>query len=495
MEPFASGFGQTMSQQTPQQRLARLFFFTTVLIVILAAAATGFVWRATRVSEQSIARSRAWDNVLESAHHAVGQHGEDLSDLKTFLLGTAQRNALNYGPDAITTLSSAETEEAAVTALEAELLRQQNDGIAHARRDRRLGLLLGTLATAVAIISGLVGKRLASQLGNTESERARDLALIEEHAASVRAANHRLSLSNRDLAGFAFVASHDLQEPLRKIIAFGDRLERNLGENLDPTGKDYLVRMQNAATRMQRLIDDLLSYARTSSKPTVMGMVDLNSTCRDVVSDLELAIEQSGATITVGELPTIEGDSTQLGQLLQNLLSNALKFAQPGIAPRVTISCVALGKTHAAVGEFRAMHPAAKKWFELTIADNGIGFDQAYADKVFLVFQRLHSRDQFAGSGLGMSVARKVVERHTGMISVTSEANVGTTFSIILPDRQPVEVLAESRLHDTDASGSSVSDAVVRPSASTEPSTLAPLSLDPPTELASSLASSGSGQR
>lgn len=228
----------------------------------------------------------------------------------------------------------------------------------------------------------------------------------------------RLEQSNRELESFASVASHDLQEPLRKIQTFGERLKTTCGAALSPEGRDYLERMNNAAGRMRRLIDDLLSFSRISSKTPTFVPVDLGRVTREVLGDLETAIEQAKATVTVGELPTLEAEPMQMRQLIQNLVSNALKFRRENVAPSVSI--------HATV-------QADAGLCELRVADNGIGFDEKYLDRIFNVFQRLHGRGKYEGTGIGLAICRKIVERHGGSIDARSKPGQGATFIVKLP--------------------------------------------------------------
>ncbi|MFY0529002.1 ATP-binding protein [Archangium gephyra] len=228
----------------------------------------------------------------------------------------------------------------------------------------------------------------------------------------------RLEQSNRELESFASVASHDLQEPLRKIQTFGERLKTTCAASLSPEGRDYLERMNNAAGRMRRLIDDLLSFSRISSKAPTFARVDLGRVAREVLADLETAIEQAGATVTVGELPTLEAEPMQMRQLLQNLVSNALKFRRENVAPSVSIHAT----VHADAG-----------LCELRVADNGIGFDEKYLDRIFNVFQRLHGRGKYEGTGIGLAICRKIAERHGGSIDARSKPGQGATFIVKLP--------------------------------------------------------------
>jgi signal transduction histidine kinase len=241
----------------------------------------------------------------------------------------------------------------------------------------------------------------------------------------LRAHAARLEHSNRELQEFAFVASHDLQEPLRKIEAFGDRLQAKFGDVLNDDGKLYLERMQSAAKRMRTLIDDLLSYSRVTSQAEPFRQLALADVVKDVVSDLEVRIEEVGAVIRIGDLPKIDADRTQMRQLFQNLLSNALKFRKPDTLPEVTVSS-------------RILSPEGKRTMqecEITVTDNGIGFDEKYLDRIFSIFQRLHGKAQYEGNGIGLATVRKIIDRHGGAITAKSMPGQGATFIITLPLR------------------------------------------------------------
>ncbi len=241
---------------------------------------------------------------------------------------------------------------------------------------------------------------------------------VRERTIEIERANLELERSNRELQDFAFVASHDLQEPLRKIQAFGDRLRMKYAEQLGD-GADYLSRMQSAAGRMHALINDLLTFSRVTSKAQPFVPVNLATVATEVVSDLEARIDQTGGRVEVGDLPEIEADPTQMRQLFQNLLGNALKFHRPDAAPVV--------KVHGATRDGT---------FTLEISDNGIGFEEKYLDRIFTPFQRLHSRQEYEGTGMGLAVCRKIVERHGGTITARSAPDAGTTFRVELPVEQ-----------------------------------------------------------
>ena len=245
----------------------------------------------------------------------------------------------------------------------------------------------------------------------------------------------QLERSNSELQNFASVASHDLQEPLRKVQAFGDRLRAKCSDGLGELGLDYLGRMQNAASRMQVLIHDLLKLSRVTTRAQPFEPCDLGKVLRDVLSDLEVSIEKQGAKIEVSPLPTIDADPVQLWQLFQNLISNSLKFHVPGEHPRICIT----GRTYEAREHFIAGAHAGDRVCEITVEDHGIGFEEKFAEQIFVVFQRLHSRDEYEGTGIGLAVCRKITDRHGGQIVAKSAPGVGATFVVTLPVKQPSE--------------------------------------------------------
>jgi signal transduction histidine kinase len=256
------------------------------------------------------------------------------------------------------------------------------------------------------------------EMDNTalESEiRARKLA--QEQLERVAA---QLQASNRELQQFASVASHDLQEPLRKIVVFGDRLRQKFGGELGDQGNDYIARMMNAAGRMQTLIDDLLEFSRVVTRARPFVAVDLAEVVREVLGDLEVLIESKGAVVDVGSLPTIQADPTQLRQVFQNLIANAMKFQGDGAVPHVVIRADP------------ATCQGLAGW-KLTVRDNGIGFEQAHAERIFAPFQRLHGRSEFGGSGIGLAIVRRIVERHNGTIVAEGNPGHGAVFTILLP--------------------------------------------------------------
>jgi signal transduction histidine kinase/HAMP domain-containing protein len=248
------------------------------------------------------------------------------------------------------------------------------------------------------------------------SERKRAEAALEKYA-------RQLERSNQELQDFAFIASHDLQEPLRKIQAFGDRLKEHTATGMDENSLDFLNRMQSAAQRMRGMIDDLLALSRVTTRGSPFSLVSLNRVASEVLSDLEIRIERSNAVVEVGDLPTIEADPSQMRQLLQNLITNALKFHKPGQPPTIRVSA-------------RPDQDARGKRIQLIVEDQGIGFAMEHVDRIFQPFQRLHGRSQYEGMGMGLAICQRIAERHNGTITARSAAGQGSTFLVTLPLRQ-----------------------------------------------------------
>jgi signal transduction histidine kinase len=229
----------------------------------------------------------------------------------------------------------------------------------------------------------------------------------------------KLEVSNRELQDFAFAASHDLQEPLRKIQSFGDLLQKEYGESLGAKAKDFLQRMQSAAARMSSLIKGLLNYSRVATKAQPFALVDLNRAAREALSNLEVSLQRSRAVLEIDRLLSIEADYLQMTQLFQNLIGNAIKFTRDGILPKV--------KVYSRLNEDRV---------ELNVEDNGIGFKEEYAERIFSPFEKLHGMAEYEGVGMGLAICRKIVERHGGKISARSSPGKGATFTVVLPVKQ-----------------------------------------------------------
>ncbi|HXG85954.1 MAG TPA: PAS domain S-box protein [Pyrinomonadaceae bacterium] len=280
--------------------------------------------------------------------------------------------------------------------------------------------------------------RLVQTDGSIRNIQAKAIVFLNEHGTPVRMTGTaqditerkmaeekmkkfaaELQRSNSELQDFASVASHDLQEPLRKIQSFADELKINISHSIDKDDLDSLDRMIAAAGRMRNLINDLLAFSRITSMAKPFVPVDLNSLLKEVLSDLEIRARDSNAQIEAGHLPIIDADPLQMRQLFQNLIGNALKFHRPDTTPIVKISASNGGGN-----------------CQLTISDNGIGFDEKYLDRIFTIFQRLHGRNEYEGTGIGLAVCRKIVERHGGELTARSAVGEGAAFIITLPVKQ-----------------------------------------------------------
>ncbi|MEW6667512.1 MAG: ATP-binding protein [Thermodesulfobacteriota bacterium] len=244
---------------------------------------------------------------------------------------------------------------------------------------------------------------------------------VQERTAELETYTKRLQESNQALLEFAFIASHDLGEPLRKVVSFGDMLKEEYSEAIGEKGADYLDRMLRATGRMQTLLDSLLEYSQVTTKAEPLREVDLNAVVQEVISDLEVRIAKTGGQVDVGELPVISAEPTQMRQLFQNLIGNALKFHKEGEKPLV--------KVHGTGREGGQV--------QITVEDNGIGFDEKDLDRIFAPFQRLHGRSsRYEGAGMGLAICRKIVERHGGSITARSRPGQGSTFVVTLPVRR-----------------------------------------------------------
>jgi len=244
------------------------------------------------------------------------------------------------------------------------------------------------------------------------ARRITELRLEEQRA--------ELQRSNTALDEFASVASHDLQEPLRKILSFGERLTMSAGPAIEGESQRHLERMLDATARMRTLINDLLVYSQVSTRAQRFRPTDLAKIAREVIGDLETVISDEGGRVEVGELPVIDADPLLMRQLLQNLLGNALKYRKKDEPPVVQLSGL----------------PAGNRYWRIMVADNGIGFNELYAEKIFKMFERLHGKGEYKGSGIGLAICRKIAERHGGTIAATSAMGKGATFTITLPARQ-----------------------------------------------------------
>jgi two-component system, LuxR family, sensor kinase FixL len=278
-----------------------------------------------------------------------------------------------------------------------------------------------------SVVMEIHQKRIRDASGNATGLRTFLLDITQRKRAeqTLNEQAEKLARSNGELEQFAYVASHDLQEPLRKIQAFGDRLKGKYSTTLGPEGVDYLARMQNAAARMQLLIQDLLSLSRVASNTKPFAQVDLGEVARVVISDLEVRIQERSGRVEAADLPVVFGDRGQLAQLFQNLIGNGLKFQKLGESPVVKVS-----------SETVPLPDGAGAAWRITVEDNGIGFDEKYRERIFQIFQRLHGRSEYEGTGIGLAICRKIVERHGGVIAAHSSPGAGAKFVITLPQRE-----------------------------------------------------------
>lgn len=251
---------------------------------------------------------------------------------------------------------------------------------------------------------------------------------VKERTAELHAANTELESSNRELSQFAYIASHDLQEPVRKISIFTDMLKNNLDKNPEKVNL-YLDKITSSAKRMENLIKDVLQFSRLSDAAYNYESVDLNTIILEILDDFDLIIEQKNAIIESDVLPEIQAIPLQMTQLFGNLISNALKYSRSDLAPHIIIKAALLSEDE----KENTLLAKDQNYIKIDIIDNGIGFSQQYAEQIFNIFQRLHGNDQFAGTGIGLAMCKKILQNHNGIISAMSKEGLGTTFSIILP--------------------------------------------------------------
>lgn len=294
-------------------------------------------------------------------------------------------------------------------------LREASDG--RIERERRLVTSSGARLWASVVIAPVHGSDGELQ---AFAMIVRDQTALHEARTLLALRTAELERSNKELEAFAGVASHDLQEPLRKIRTFADRLRKRSVPALGADAVQVVDRIDDAATRMQRLIDSILGYAMLARGTRQLALVDLNKVARAVRSDLEPRIELTpGVTIDIGPLPTIEAEPTQMHQLLQNLLGNALKFVRPEVAPVITVTS-----------------ERSRDGWSIRVEDNGIGFEPRHAERIFGPLQRLHGRHEYEGAGMGLAICRRIVESHGGTIVAEGRAGLGASFAVWLPERQ-----------------------------------------------------------
>jgi len=405
----------------------------------------GVIVTASEVTAQVLARQK-----VEEAEAALqgaielAQLGTWQMDLTTGLIDYSPRLRSWYGftPDEVITQDKSfaairETDRAFVRESIAQAVATGSTGIydiEYTLNSERTGQERVLRAQGKAYFNE-AGKafRLYGTVQDVTSQRRLQLTLeqqVQQRTEELTKTNALLRRSNENLQTFAYVASHDLQEPLRKIQQFGDLLTIRYASR-SAEEQNYVARMQSAASRLSILIRDLLNFSRISARDDQHLPVSLNDIMTNVLKDLELVVAETEAVIQVDSLPTVTGNAAQLGQLFQNLLSNALKFRRPAIAPQIIVSAypVAVSQLPASVRPARL----TMNYYQIDVTDNGIGFDEKYLDRIFQVFQRLHSQQEYAGTGIGLAICEKVVINHGGALSATSQPGKGATFSVYLP--------------------------------------------------------------
>lgn len=266
-----------------------------------------------------------------------------------------------------------------------------------------------------------------------------EITHMHVHQQQLERANHELKRSNESLKSFAYIASHDLQEPLRKMISFTDILHTSHAGQFDTETTDIIRRINESAERMRMLIHDLLTYSQVEVAADSFQSVSLQPLIQEL-ADVELwgAIQKTGAQLTMVDLPTVLADPVQMRQLFQNLISNAIKFGQPDQTSIVTVSSRQVSRSEIPAGLLMPVMPINQptpvdQFCEISVTDNGIGFEEKYLDRIFQIFQRLHGRNKYPGSGIGLAICQRIVERHGGAITATSQPAKGSTFQIYLP--------------------------------------------------------------
>lgn len=279
------------------------------------------------------------------------------------------------------------------------------------------GTILGILAITVDVSAQVLARH---KIQDIVTRRTRELEI----------ANNDLLKSNAELAQFAYIASHDLQEPLRKISTFAQMIESRSADKLDGQSLNYFDKIKNAANRMQTLIRDVLTYSELVKDSEIFAPTDLNEVLDGVISDFELLIEQKGARITFENLPVVEAIPLQMSQLFGNLISNSLKFSRTDIQPVISIATDLMTVAEKAENDFQK-----EVYYKITFRDNGIGFREEYADKIFNIFQRLHGKLEYEGTGIGLAMCRKIALNHNGVLNAHGSSENGAVFNLLIPEK------------------------------------------------------------
>jgi len=258
--------------------------------------------------------------------------------------------------------------------------------------------------------------------------RQRTMELKQSHEL-LKEKNDELERSNNELTSFSFIASHDLQEPLRKIRTFSSRILNQDHDNLSEKSRDYFARMNNAAKSMQQLIDDILDYSKVNFSKSKLELTSLNSILDRVITNLSNVLQEKNAKVKVSKLPTLKIIPVHFIQLFTNLIENSVKYSRPGIQPVITIDAVLLAPGETNMPDL----PPDQQYWKISVADNGIGFDQAYEHRIFEMFQRLHTKAEYSGTGMGLAICKKIADNYNGQITASGKPGVGSTFTIFLP--------------------------------------------------------------
>jgi PAS domain S-box-containing protein len=274
------------------------------------------------------------------------------------------------------------------------------------------------------------GVSLSIIITDLTAQKANQLQL-KKNNEQLEEINKALEASNHDLQQFASVASHDLQEPLRKIMIFSNLMQERQQE-LSEESQKYLQKIIDSSSRMKTLIIDILNYSRLSANDAPVECIDLAEMLKELMEDFELIIQEKKAKITVDVLPCIDVNRGQMRQVFQNIISNALKFSKPGKGPVIKVT----GR-YVAEKSFDSKEQKDGPFCMICIRDNGIGFEEKYVSNIFALFERLNSKDRYEGTGIGLAIAKKVIDKHNGLITATSKEGVGSEFKIILPVKQP----------------------------------------------------------